>query len=192
MSESSHHRPDSPKQEYFDVLDEQGNKTGQTKLRSAVHRDGDWHQAVNIWIVSPSQEILLQRRSATKDSWPGRLDVSCGGHVVAGETPLEAAISELREELGLEVNPQELEFLGIHRSSTRPALDFVNNSFNHVYILRRNFKLSDFILQDSEVAEVISLPLQELKQVVTAQNPDLVPHSYLYQLLFDTLDKDQH
>lgn len=120
------------------------------------------------------------------------LDVSCGGHVVAGETPLEAAISELREELGLEVNPQELEFLGIHRSSTRPALDFINNSFNHVYILRRNFKLSDFILQDSEVAEVISLPLQELKQMVATQNPDLVPHSYLYQLLFDTLDKDQH
>lgn len=190
MSESSHHRPDSPKQEYFDILDEQGNKTGQTKLRSAVHRDGDWHQAVNIWIVSPSQEILLQRRSATKDSWPGRLDVSCGGHVVAGETPLEAAFSELREELGLEVNPQELKFLGIQRSSTRPALDFINNSFNHVYILRRNFKLSDFILQDSEVSEVISLPLQELKQMVAAQNPDLVPHSYLYQLLFDTLDKD--
>lgn len=66
MSESSHHRPDSPKQEYFDALDEQGNKTGQTKLRSAVHRDGDWHQAVNIWIVSPSQEILLQRRSESR------------------------------------------------------------------------------------------------------------------------------
>lgn len=192
MSESSHHRPDSPKQEYFDVLDEQGNKTGQTKLRSAVHRDGDWHQAVNIWIVSPNQEILLQRRSATKDSWPGRLDVSCGGHVVAGETPLEAAISELREELGIEVNPQELEFLGIQRSSTRPAPNFINNSFNHVYILRRNFKLSDFTLQDSEVAEVTSLSPNQLRQMVENADADLVPHSYLYQLLFDTLDKDQH
>lgn len=32
--------------EYFDLLDENGNKTGETKLRNEVHRDGDWHKAV--------------------------------------------------------------------------------------------------------------------------------------------------
>jgi len=32
--------------EYFDVLDENGNKTGKIKLRSEVHRDGDWHKGV--------------------------------------------------------------------------------------------------------------------------------------------------
>lgn len=43
---------DPAKGEYFDVLDSEGHKTGRIKLRSAVHRDGDWHRAVNIWIVN--------------------------------------------------------------------------------------------------------------------------------------------
>lgn len=38
--------------EYFDLLDENGNKTGKTKLRNEVHRDGDWHKAVHIWIIN--------------------------------------------------------------------------------------------------------------------------------------------
>lgn len=54
--------------EYFDILDDNGNKTGKIKLRSEVHRDGDWHKAVHIWILNQSGDILLQRRSATKDS----------------------------------------------------------------------------------------------------------------------------
>ena len=56
--------------EYFDILDDNGNKTGKIKLRSEVHRDGDWHKAVHIWILNQSGDILLQRRSATKDSNP--------------------------------------------------------------------------------------------------------------------------
>lgn len=34
--------------EYFDVLDENGNLTGRKKLRSEVHRDGDWHKATRL------------------------------------------------------------------------------------------------------------------------------------------------
>lgn len=61
--------------EYFDLLDENGNKTGNIKLRSEVHRDGDWHKAVHIWIINDEGEILLQRRCATKESYPNMLDI---------------------------------------------------------------------------------------------------------------------
>lgn len=57
--------------ELFDVLDENGHKTGKTKERSQVHRDGDWHRAVNIWVINDHDEVLLQKRAAHKDSWPG-------------------------------------------------------------------------------------------------------------------------
>lgn len=39
--------------EYLDILDENGIKTGKTKLRRAVHRDGDWHRSVNILLITP-------------------------------------------------------------------------------------------------------------------------------------------
>ena len=97
--------------EYFDILDENGNKTGERKLRSEVHRDGDWHRAVHIWIINQNGEVLLQRRSPNKDSNPNMLDISCAGHLSAGDESLEGAIRELKEELGLDVRPNELQFI---------------------------------------------------------------------------------
>ena len=46
--------------EYFDLLDENGNKIGKRKLRSEVRRDGDWHKAVHIWIINNNGEIPAQ------------------------------------------------------------------------------------------------------------------------------------
>ena len=63
-----------PKED-FDLLDENGNKTGKTKLRTEVHRNGDWHKAVHIWIINNKGDVLLQRRCATKDSDSNMLDI---------------------------------------------------------------------------------------------------------------------
>lgn len=175
--------------EYFDLLDRDGQPTGQTKARTAVHRDGDWHRSVQIWVVNDRNEVLLQRRAADKDSYPGLLDISCAGHVVAGETPLEAALSELREELDFTVEPAELQFLGQYRHSSRPAPNFINNCFYHIYLLRRNFDPGQIVFQRSEISEVIALPAAVLK--ARLQDPrtatDFVPHDFLYRQLFQIL-----
>ena len=60
--------------------------------RSAVHRDGDYHRAVHVWIFAEStQQLLLQKRADCKDSWPGLWDISSAGHVSAGDTSLITA-----------------------------------------------------------------------------------------------------
>ncbi len=56
--------------EYLDVLDENGNKTGKTMAYSLVHRNGYWHKAVHTWIVNDKNEILLQKRSPDVDNHP--------------------------------------------------------------------------------------------------------------------------
>ena len=97
--------------EYFKILDEKGNLTGEKKLRSEVHRDGDWHKAVHIWIINDKGEILLQRRCATKDSNPNMLDISCAGHLSSGDKSLDGALRELKEELNIEANADELHYI---------------------------------------------------------------------------------
>ena len=82
--------------EYFDLLDENGNKTGKIKLRNEVHRDGDWHKAVHIWIINENGDVLLQRRCATKDSNPNMLDISSAGHLSAGDNSVSGANSQNR------------------------------------------------------------------------------------------------
>ena len=112
--------------EYFDILDENGNKTGKTKLRSEVHRDGDWHKAVHIWIINENGDILLQRRCATKDSNPNMLDISCAGHLTAGDESLTGAIRELKEELNLDVNKKDLQFI----KTLKRSLDKCSHNFS--------------------------------------------------------------
>lgn len=153
-----------------------------------MHRDGDWHRAVNIWIVNQSGQVLLQKRSTNKDSWPNRWDISCGGHLVAGEDALTVAISELYEELGLEVQPDDLIYLSGWKSSTRPAPDFLNNSFTTLYLLRTDKRLDDFILQTSEVSELRYIDAAELKRRILEDQPDLVPHEHAYAELFRALE----
>ena len=68
------------------MLNAAGLPTGRTKERAAVHRDGDLHRTLHVWLVKDARSVLLQRRSAGKDLEPGKLDVAVGGHFLAGET----------------------------------------------------------------------------------------------------------
>ncbi|XP_040956655.1 nudix hydrolase 3-like isoform X2 [Gossypium hirsutum] len=74
------------------------NQFGQRPLpvppssRGDVHRDGDYHKAVHIWIFTEStQELLLQKRTDCKDSWPRLWDISSAGHISAGDSSLITA-----------------------------------------------------------------------------------------------------
>jgi len=80
---------------------------GMIKPRAAVHRDGDWHRSVHIWLTDGTS-FLLQRRSVHKDTHPGLLDVSCAGHLSGSDASLLTAVKELDEELGFSATEAEL------------------------------------------------------------------------------------
>ena len=78
--------------------------------RSQVHREGRQHRAVHILVFNARGEVFLQKRSQTKDTFPGAWDSSSSGHVDSGEDYDAAAARELREELGIapETPPRRL------------------------------------------------------------------------------------
>lgn len=149
--------------EPLDVLDAEGNLTGRTKLRGAVHHDGDWHRAIHIWIVQQERFVLLQRRSRAKELEPLKLDVSVGGHLRAGETHLEA-LREAEEELGLELRPGQAEYLGTAVSERRyPAHDppIVDRERQDVYVVLDDRPLDAYRLQASEVDTLYEVPIEK-------------------------------
>lgn len=176
--------------EYFDILDESGNKTGKTKLRDEVHRDGDWHKAVHIWIINVKGEILLQRRCATKDSNPNMLDISCAGHLSAGDLSLSGAIRELKEELNLDVNWEELKFIKTLKKSSKYTSTFINNEFDDLYILRTNKRTIDMKFQKEEISEIFFVPYKQFKEMVKNKQPDLLMHNEEFDILFNMFDKE--
>mgnify|MGYP003291494180 CR=1 FL=1 len=178
------------KKEYFDVLDENGNKTGKTKLRSEVHKDGDWHKAVHIWIINENGDILLQRRCATKDSNPNMLDISSAGHLSAGDNSLQGAVRELKEELNLEVNPDELQFIKTLKRSSKYTETFINNEFDDLYILRTKKKISEMQFQKEEISEIFFVSYKKFKDMVNSKQPDLLRHDDEFEILFELFDDE--
>lgn len=173
--------------EFFDVLDEQGNKTGKTKARTEVHRDGDWHKAVHIWIVNDKDEILLQKRSPNKDSHPNMWDISSAGHLTAGDDSLSGAIREIKEELGINIKSSQLKFLGIIKKADKYTSTFINNEFNDVYLLRLSLDLDKITLQEEEVSEVKYISVNELRNMIKTRDKTLLMHDDEFEMLFNAL-----
>src|SRR3954466_7836233 len=89
-------------EEYFDVVDESDNVIGRAS-RSDVHRDGLFHRAVHVLVFDSDGRLFLQKRSANKDTFPGKWDSSASGHLCEGEDYDRCAVRELEEEIGLRV-----------------------------------------------------------------------------------------
>jgi isopentenyldiphosphate isomerase len=119
--------------ELLDVIDETGALLG-VKARSAVHRDGDWHVAFHLWVAGAGG-VLLQRRATTKASWPGRLDATAAGHLLAGERVADG-LREAEEELGVTWPFGDLVPLGVHRIEDRERPGVVNRELQYVFGVR--------------------------------------------------------
>ena len=113
---------------------------------------GDDDEIVGVAIVflyrkSPEGlELLWQRRSDSISRFPGYYDISAGGHVNLGESVVEGAIREAREEIGAEIAPEDLEF-----AFTRP---FNMNRFTWIYFVDWTGREENFHFDDNEVSEV--------------------------------------
>jgi isopentenyl-diphosphate delta-isomerase type 1 len=86
--------------EVFDVVNERDEVVGQ-QVRSQVHRLGLMHRAVHVLIFNGRGQVFLQKRSMSKDTFPGAWDSSASGHVDQGEAYDACALRELMEELGV-------------------------------------------------------------------------------------------
>jgi isopentenyldiphosphate isomerase len=86
-------------EEIFDVVNDRDEIIGRN-TRPEVHRLGLQHRAVHVLVFNSRGQIFLQKRSMTKDCFPGAWDSSAAGHLDCGEDYDVCALRELQEELG--------------------------------------------------------------------------------------------
>ena len=89
------------KEEWFPLIDEQGNTIGKAPRRECHNGSKLLHPVVHLHIINNDGELYLQKRSTNKDIQPGKWDTAVGGHIDYGETIEEALAREVREELGI-------------------------------------------------------------------------------------------
>ena len=156
-----HGTRDTESDELLDVVNEDGCPTGETVGRSVAHRDGIRHRTAHVWLVRLGpvgrMQVLVQKRAANKDSFPGCWDVSSAGHIPAGDNWVTSALRELKEELGVEAKPQDLKLLGKHsvrHDAVFHEKPFRNRQVSAVFVMLYDRPAENFQVQASEIESV--------------------------------------
>jgi isopentenyldiphosphate isomerase len=128
-------------EEIFDIVNDCDEVIGRLP-RAQVHREGRKHRAVHVLVFNARGEVFLQKRSPTKDTFPGAWDSSASGHVASGEGYDAAVARELREELGLVIGSPPRRLFKI------PACEETGEEFVWVYCLDSE---GPFVLHPGEI-----------------------------------------
>jgi len=142
-------------EETLKIFDENRHQIGEA-TRDDVHKNGYWHETFQCWLISIENDqafIYFQIRSKIKKDFPNLLDITAAGHILSNET-VEDGIREVKEELGIEVNFDEVISLGVVKNKI-VLDDFIDNEFSHIFLLKSDQPFTDFKLQKSEVSGIV-------------------------------------
>lgn len=177
-------------EELFDVCDESGNPSGIIKPRSEVHAKGLWHAAVHVWILNPNNQLLIQKRSPTKESNPNLWDVSVAGHISTGESPALSAVREIKEEIGVDIDQADLQYL--FTTTEQKVLNngtYFDNEFHHIFFLKQDVDIQKLVLQPEEVVQVKWMSIDDLEKLTQTPDQTFVDHGEEYKKIYNTLIK---
>ena len=141
--------------ELVDLLNDRKELIGETCERNSVP-EGKYRLSIHIWIVNDKNEILIQQRSASRKMFPN-MWTNTGGACIAGETSIETVFRELREELNVIPNIDDLELI----ASYKRKKDYVD-----VWLLRQNINIKDLKFNDNEVQAAKWLTIEEWKKLL--------------------------
>ncbi|MCL6265622.1 NUDIX hydrolase [Flagellimonas myxillae] len=177
--------------ELVDILDEHGNPTGRTCLKSEAHRNGLLHPTIHVWFYTVNGQILFQKRAANKDTFPSLWDVSVAGHIGAGEDILEAAMREVLEEIGLALALTDLEKIGIFKSLHRHSEALIDHELHHTFLSELKVPMSQLTKQASEVEALDTVAITEFESRLNRGQLDgFVPHdTAYYQSVIEEISK---
>ncbi len=142
--------------ELWDLYDEALRPMGRTHRRGEPMAPGTYHLGADVWVINSRGEILLTLRAPEKEDLPNEWENTCGS-VLAGETALEGALRELREETGIVAGPEELQEIHYRRGTA-------THSFS--YLLRRDVELSALVFQPGETVDALWVTPEELDELV--------------------------
>lgn len=167
----------------INICDENNNITSEKTTMNEAHKKGLWHRSAHIWIYNSKGEMLLQKRSKNSFLYPSMWDSAAAGHVDFGEDPEKTAIREVKEELDLSINKEDLHFYKMKIASNKYK-GLVNNEFNYVYLLKYDVKLEDLHMQKEEVDEIGFFSTDFIEKDLRENKEKYVPHGeYWFKII---------
>jgi len=163
--------------EVLSIFDNNGNLTNNTVIRGSKIKLGDnEHIGVAvIFIENDEGKFLIQKTSKEK----GGEFSTTGGHVLEGETPLEAIIRETEEEIGLTLNKEEIIDLGYM---------LYDLPIRFIFFVHKNIDICSLKLQTEEVEYITYMTKEEINEIIN-QGGIIKSHGILFNEVMNKLEK---
>ena len=155
--------------ELIEIVDKDGNFTGQIMDKEEAHDKNLLHNEVAVFIINDKKQVLLQKRSANKRFNPNKWAL-CAGHVDAGESLVSAALREMKEEVGISINKNELIPFAEREFTIRDS----NSHITYFYYAKLNLNEKDFIIQKEELSEVKWFDIDNVINMIKAKDDSTV------------------
>lgn len=141
--------------EYLDLYDKNRNLTGEKVLRGKdmYVNDGKYVYIVIVFIQNSEGKFLIQMTSKEK----GSIFATTGGLVKSGSTPDITVVEEMQEELGLNIDIEELKLIDIEKRE---------HTFQNVYYLNKDIDINDITIQEEEVEYIKWLSIDEIEELI--------------------------
>lgn len=154
--------------EQWEVLDDKGNPTGEImeKYDQKVFDKGLYHLGTDVWIINSKNKILIQKRSELKKLEPNVWAMT-GGSVILGEKSKETIVREAKEELNIDINPNNLKLVTKFRTG---------NVWIDTYILRYDYDIYKMTFQEDEVSSAKWATYEEIEVLVN--NGEFIKHRW--------------
>lgn len=157
-----------------DLYDENKQKTGEVIEKGQPIPNGRYYITVVVWMQNSEGKFLIQRTVPEKyHMW-----ATTGGHPKSGENSLEGIVTEIKEELGLNVNPDELKLF----KTIKTEDDFVD-----LYYLKHDFNIEEITVQKEEVEDVKWASIEEIEFLIN-EKLFLPPHIEFYRECLDYIN----
>ena len=143
--------------EYTDLYDENKNLTGEKLFREKgtklIVPKGKYSVVVLAFIENSKGEFLFQMTSKRKKNvW-----ATTGGHVKSGQTSKEAIIEEIEEELGIDINEDEVKLFKTYK---------YDDAFKDVFYIKKDIDINSLTYQEDEVEYVKYLTKDEILDLI--------------------------
>ena len=146
-----------------------------------IHQKGLWHQTVAFWLFNKEKKVVyLQLRGPKNRVGPNTFDASSGGHLSAGETK-EDGIRELKEELGIDVSKEKCTYFKMVKNQIHLP-DYINNEFCHIYFVKTDKCLTDFVLEGGEVSNLFEFPISKVDAFLLGEEVEIVSLSEIRKI----------
>ena len=157
--------------EYRDLYDENRNPVNKRVIRDGKVPKGLKYVTVVVFIYNKyTKEWLMQKRSKDK----GGKWATTSGHPISGQTSIEGMVTEIKEELGLAVKEEELNFITTVNRKEK---------FADIYYLEKDVDLNKLNIQKEELDDIKWMTQKEIEELYKAGKFKKTHYNYYHELL---------